>query len=204
MLRGNLDVTQHRAEQARTRRALVLVLRKARADHRLERRREPHRHHGCERRDFVVDVAMQELRFVHVAREHFPAGEQPPRDAPERVEVRAPVEVHAQDLFGRHEAGRAEHRAQLGQLRRLDDRLRGTNGRRDRPGHGGLVEHLDDTEIEQLADIDFIGGATREQVRRLDVAVKQVGIVRFGERGTRLREQLDHARRGQRAKPHDE
>ena len=68
----------------------------------------------------------------------------------------------------------------------------------------GVVDGLHDAEVEQLDDVDLVGGAADEQVRRLDVAVEQPRVVGLGERRAGLDQQLDHAGGGLRAVARDQ
>ena len=104
-----------------------------------------------------------ERRHRRLAREHRFSGQQPVRDASDRVEIGAAVDVRlAERQFGRHVGRRTGRRMIRRQLR-----------------HRRMLGHLDETEVEHLDEIPVGTQTARENIRRLDVAMDQAGAVRF-------------------------
>ena len=103
--------------------------------------------------------------------EHRPASEQVVADGAHRVEVAAHVAgCGRRERFRRH----VERRS------RQHDRGR----HRDLGAVGG--DRLDQPEIEHLDDVGLAAALGQEDVRRLDVAVEQAALVRFGQGAAHL------------------
>jgi len=103
-----------------------------------------------------------------------------------------------QRLTARHRPQQHAHREQVGPL--VDGALLQLLGREtaERVGRRALLVVAADAgepEVDDLHDHPAAGLLRQEQVRRLDVAVEQAGVVRFGERAARLHQHVDHARR---------
>ncbi len=131
------------------------------------------------RRDHLVQ------RGVHVgAGEGEAGGPGEPAEARQRPLIAAVIDgvLAPLGLLGRHELGRAEHGPRNGQL----------GGRR--------LQHLRQTEVDDLREHAAVGGVHQEHVVRLEIAVDDAGGVRLGQRRRHLVDDLHHRLRRQR--PH--
>ncbi len=97
-------------------------------------------------------------------------GEQPERDAAERVDVGAPVEHLIRDQLRREKRRRAENHACGGDLRPL----------------AGVARH--DTEVHDLDEVVFGPQTTGKQIGWLDISVHEAEGVCFRERQAHLPE----------------
>jgi hypothetical protein len=117
--------------------------------------------------------------------EHLRAGEHVVHERAHRIEIAARVDLVAADLLRRHEVRRADD---LGAL--------GDRGRR-------LIllwrAELGEAEVEHLREVAAVGRARDQHVLRLEIAVHDAEVVRFGERAADLVEQRRRARPRQRA-----
>jgi hypothetical protein len=121
-----------------------------------------------------------------VAFEHLPAGQQVVRDAPDRIEVCAPVYYRAQCSLWCHVTGRSDHQSALRDQRVLE---------------GSILDRLDQTEVEHFHEVVHESHPSDMDVGRLDIPMHQAAHVRLFERCTHLAKDVNHATRGQNAVP---
>ena len=153
--------------------------------------------HRVEPRRRVLDVLEQDHhRVVGARRERRLAGDQRVQAAAERVDVGRGGDLRALALLGRHELGRAEHRAFARRARRRGAaRLR---VRLDEPGDAEVAE-LDD--LAGRVGVELDARAHEHHVVGLEVAVDDAEPVRLGQRAATVGDDAEREPLGQLAEP---